>query len=94
MGGFGMCAIDLTWGLFFSGLLVGGLSSGVPAAIWPKAWWVGALLFSLPALLGIPLGAVSGEWWRVVAIAACILGTFVVAFVTSRVYRMKKRVCT
>ena len=91
IGGFGMCAIELTWGLFFSALLFGGMSSGIPAAIWPKAWWAGALLFSLSAILGIPLAAMSAQWWRVVAIGGCILGTFAVAFTVGRTFRMKQR---
>jgi hypothetical protein len=81
MGGFGICAVSLSLGVVGSSASVGALFGGTIAFLLPKAWWAGALAFSVPTLLGAGLGASSGEWQRVVGIAVCIVASILAAFV-------------
>jgi hypothetical protein len=80
MGGLGICASDVTISLVICSVVVGAVFSGSIALLWRKVWWVGALVFSVPALLLIPFVAASGEWERVGGIGACIVGSFLAAF--------------
>ena len=68
-------------GLVGSSAIVGALFGGTMAAVWRKAWWVGALAFSTPSLLGCALGLSSGEWQRVVGIGIIIATAVLAAFV-------------
>lgn len=75
LGGLGICAMDLTPGLVgFCALLGAGLSASV-GLLWRRAWWAGALAFSVPALLGVAAGVSSREWQRVIGTGACIMAS-------------------
>ena len=87
MSGFGICAADVTWGLFLFCFACGALSSGLVAVLWPRGWLVGAFAFSLPACLGLVFAIGIGEGLRIAAISACMLGAFFVAFVGARFRR-------
>jgi hypothetical protein len=81
MGGFGICAVDLTPGLLSFSALIGAALSATVALLWREAWWAGALGFSLPTLLGMSLGVATKEWPQVLAICVCILASFAAALV-------------
>jgi len=91
IGGFGICAGDLTLGLFVGCFTIALALPAIIAAAFPKAWIVGALSFSLPAGLGLSFAVGSLEKLRAIAILACILGSFVAAFVSARLTRSFKR---
>ena len=78
MGGFGMCAIDLTIGLVVGSAFVGAAVGGSVAALWRSMWWVGALSFSIPFCLALPLALMDGA--RAIGILICVVAAFSVAF--------------
>jgi hypothetical protein len=81
LGGFGICAMDLTPGVLGCSALIGAAFSATIAVLWRKAWWAGALSFSFPALLGVSFGVVTKEWPRVLGIFVCIGASFAAALV-------------
>jgi hypothetical protein len=80
MGGYGICALSLTTSLVVYSAITAAVLSGVISLIWRRVWWMGALTFSLPTLLGIGFAAVAGDSARLIAICACILVSFITAF--------------
>ena len=91
MGGFGICAMDFGPGLLAGGIIEGDIFSGLLALLWPKVWWVGALVFSLPMLLGVPFAASNREWQRIVGICICIVCAFFVAFAGGHLDSLAKK---
>jgi hypothetical protein len=81
LGGFGICAVSPSLGMVGASAGVGALFAGSIAFLWPKAWSVGALAFSVPALFGAALGASTGEWQRIICIVVCIVASILAAFV-------------
>jgi hypothetical protein len=80
MGGFGICAVSFSAALLVQAVLIGAVFSSIIARLWPRAWWMGAMAFSTPALLGLTLALPMGEWDRVVGICVCALASFAAAF--------------
>ena len=81
MGGFGICAVSFTPSLVAVSAVIGALFGGTMALVWRKAWWSGALAFSVPSLLGGSFGWSSGQWQRVMGVGLCILAAGFAAFV-------------
>ena len=81
VGGFGICAVSLSPGLLGGSAIIGSAFSASVALLWRKAWWVGALGFSLPALLGAALGVATKEWPRVLGIGVCVVASVVAALI-------------
>jgi hypothetical protein len=78
MGGFAICAVTLTVGLIGGAAFIGAVFGGAVSALWRRAWWAGALSFSLAMCPGLVF-ATTGT--RIVAIVLCALAAFLVAFV-------------
>ena len=79
-GGLGICPMDLTLGLIGFAVLIGAALSSGAALLWPKAWWVAALVFSIPASLGVVAGVADREWGRASGTGLCIVSAVLAAF--------------
>lgn len=75
LAGWGICAVDFSWGLVGGVATVAFLLSLAAGAAIPKCWWLSAILFSIP----ICLPFVTREWSRGVASVICIVTAFVAA---------------
>src|SRR5262249_14518540 len=76
MSGVGICPAGVSGSLFGTCCVGGAALSAVVAGIWPKAWSVGALAFSIPALLGLVFAVGLGDRSRILAILGCIFGAW------------------
>jgi len=77
LSGFGPVAAALSVGSVGGGLLAAVIISWLGGVLLHKRW-LAAFLFSVPMAFGIAFAAMTHQWWRCLALAACIVAPFVV----------------
>ena len=71
LGGYGICGgFPLSWGIFAFAALTALLPVGA-VGVFSGPWWVPALIYSGPLGMASLGAALSGEWYRCLATAAC-----------------------
>jgi hypothetical protein len=78
LSGFGIYAARLSVGSVGGAFVAAILISWLGAVVLPTRW-LGAILFSAPMALGILFAASSHQWWRCLAVFACIAVPFALA---------------
>ena len=86
LGGVGPCAARLS-AASIGGALAAGIIVSWLGAVFLQTRWLAALLFSLPMALVVLFPALSHQWWRCLALFACI----VVPFAVVGVFRFDQR---
>jgi hypothetical protein len=75
LAGAGICGFPLTWGIVRFAIATAVLPVGTVGVL-SKPWWWPAVVFSVPFGFSILLGALTQEWYRVLASIACIAVAF------------------
>ena len=77
LSGIGPCAARLSVASI-GGALAAGIIVSWLGAVFLQTRWLAALLFSLPMALVVLFPALSHQWWRCLALFACIVVPFAV----------------
>ena len=91
IGGLGICGADFSWFAVSASFVVGGCLSSIFTLLWRKAWWAGALSFSVFLLPIFCFEAIGGELQRSIGISICIVGPFVVAYGLARCWDTSRK---
>jgi len=88
LGGFGICAVTLSWGNFFFALVAAIIISLVGASTLPSARWLAPSLYSAAMLPGLAWPIYSHEWLRCLALLGCVAGAFVAVSMSHRIVEL------